>query len=237
MLQLDHLVMASATLAEGAAWCKRVFGITPATGGKHAFMGTHNLLFSVACERIPNAYAEIIAIDPEGAVPNRPRWFGLDAPALRLALRGGPQLIHWVARSNDIHATSAAWRLAGLEPGAAVAAERTTPNSVLRWQIALQAGGARPFGGALPTLIEWGEVHPCDALPASGVRLDGVQLIGLPAPCRGALRSVDGVACAELNESADRAPTLVATLMGPCGPVTLSSLPTEPTPCTTTPTA
>ena len=48
MLQLDHLVIGAATLAEGAAWCERVFGITPAAGGQHAFMGTHNLRFSIA---------------------------------------------------------------------------------------------------------------------------------------------------------------------------------------------
>jgi hypothetical protein len=102
MLRRDHLVIAAATLAKGAAWCARLLGITPATGGKHVFMGTHNLLFSVASERFPSAYAEIIAIDPAGAAPEGPRWFGLDAPALHVALRDGPQLIHWVARSNEI---------------------------------------------------------------------------------------------------------------------------------------
>ncbi len=231
MLQLDHLVIAAATLAEGAAWCERVFGITPATGGKHAFMATHNLLFSVASERFPGAYAEIIAIDPGGAEPEGPRWFGLDELALRVALRSGPQLIHWVARSNDIHATCAAWRRAGTPPGGVVAAERNTPAGVLRWQIALQAGGARPLGGALPTLIEWGDIHPCDTLPISGVQLDCVQLIGLPAACLRALGPVDGVACAE---PIDGAPRLVANLIGPRGTVTLPSLltdlPTDPTP-------
>ena len=232
MLQLDHLVIAAATLAEGAAWCERVFGITPATGGKHAFMGTHNLLFSVASKRFPKAYAEIIAIDPAGAAPAGPRWFGLDAPALRLALRDGPQLIHWVARSDDIRATSAAWRRAGIEPGTVTAAERHTANGLLRWQIALRAGGARPLGGALPTLIEWGEVHPCDALPVSGVQLDGVQLIGLPpAPFLGALGSVDGVVCAEpIGGAPTLVAALVATLTGPRGTLALSSFPTGPTP-------
>ena len=227
MLQLDHLVIAAATLADGAAWCERVFGITPAAGGKHAFMGTHNLLFSVTSARFPNAYAEIIAIDPAGTAPVGPRWFGLDAPALRLALRDRPQLIHWVARSRDLHATSAAWRARGIEPGAVVAAERHTANGLLRWRIALRAGGARPLGGALPTLIEWGAVHPCDALPVSGIQLDDVQLIGLDEPCLGAMGSINGVACAEPTDSA---PALVATLTGPRGTLALCSLPTDPKP-------
>jgi hypothetical protein len=27
------------------------------------------------------------------------------------------------------------------------------------------------MGGALPTLIQWGDVHPCDAMPESGLAL------------------------------------------------------------------
>jgi hypothetical protein len=33
-------------------------------------------------------YLEIIATDPEAPAPGRPRWFGLDQPALREAVRG-----------------------------------------------------------------------------------------------------------------------------------------------------
>lgn len=240
MLQLDHLVIAAASLAEGTAWCERVFGITPAEGGKHAFMGTHNLLFSVASAHFPNAYAEIIAIDPDGAAPTGARWFGLDEPAAQQALRGVPRLVHWVARSSDIRATSGIWRGVGIEPGTVVAAERSTPNGVLRWQISLRAGGARPFNGALPTLIEWGEAHPCDALPFSGVQLDRVQLIGLPNACLRALGSIDDVThagpaslasgSAPGPAPAEANPALIATLIGPRGTVTLSSRLTDPSP-------
>lgn len=236
MLQLDHLVIGAATLAEGAAWCERVFGITPAAGGQHAFMGTHNLLFSIAAVRFPKAYAEIIAIDPAGAAPARPRWFGLDEPGLKQALQDGPQLIHWVARTNDIHAASALLRTAGIEPGAVLDAERATPRGLLRWQIGLRGDGRRLFGGALPTLIEWGDVHPSVALPPSGVQLQQLQLRGVPEAIAAALGSVDGIAHVT-DAAGDPFPALHAMLDGPRGAVNLCALSgSQPAPSSANPT-
>lgn len=223
MLQLDHLVIASATLADGAAWCERVLGITPSAGGRHAFMGTHNLLFSIASVRFPKAYAEIIAIDPAGVAPARPRWFGLDAPALKQALQGGPQLIHWVARTSDILAASALLRRSGVDPGEVLAAERATPRGLLRWQIGLRADGRRLFGGALPTLIEWGDAHPCDALPPSGVQLEHLAWRGLPEAVAAVLGSTDGMPHASPAAN-DALPALRATFAGPRGTVHLEAV-------------
>ena len=225
MLELDHLVIAAATLAEGAAWCERVFGIAPAAGGKHAFMGTHNLLFSVASARFPTAYAEIIAIDPEGIAPPQPRWFGLDAPALQRALASGPQLVHWVARTVDISATTAALRAAGIDPGHATAAERRTPRGLLRWQIGLRADGQRLFGGALPTLIQWGDAHPCDTLPDGGVALECLLLSGLSAAAHAALGETEGVTLSRVaaNEASLAAAPLRARLRSPRGEVWLAA--------------
>ncbi|MEO6746946.1 MAG: VOC family protein, partial [Caldimonas sp.] len=101
-LALDHLVVAAATLGDGLAWCERTLGHIPQAGGRHAFMGTHNRILSIASARFPRAYLEVIAIDPDGVAPPHPRWFGLDEPALRRALEAGPRLIHWVARSADV---------------------------------------------------------------------------------------------------------------------------------------
>ena len=218
-MQLDHLVIAAATLADSAAWCERIFGITPVVGGKHAFMGTHNSLISIVAPRFPKAYAEIIAIDPDGTAPARPRWFDLDDAALQRALRDGPRLIHWVARTSDIHAAGAALRACGIEPGVPEPAERHTPRGVLRWQIGLRADGKRLFGGALPTLIQWGDVHPADALPASGVQLEAVQLAGLPDAVIAALGDVPGVQ----GVANDTSEPIRATLSGPRGQVMLTS--------------
>ena len=63
--QLDHLVIAAASLADGVQWCERTLGVTPGPGGVHPLMGTHNRLLSLVSPGFPNAYLEIIAIDSE----------------------------------------------------------------------------------------------------------------------------------------------------------------------------
>ncbi len=172
-MELDHLVVGAATLDEGVAWCERVLGVTPAPGGRHALMGTHNRLLNISTPTYPRAYLEIIAIDPEAPGPQgRARWFDLDQPALQAALRErGPGLIHWVSRVASLDASLAQWRGEGIDGGEAVAASRQTPGGLLSWRIALREDGRRLRREGLPLLIEWGAVHPADALPASGVNL------------------------------------------------------------------
>ena len=225
MLQLDHLVIDAGSLDAGTAWCERTLGITPQPGGRHTFMGTHNRLVSVASAHFPNAYAEIIAIDPAADAPLHPRWFGLDDAELQRALRDAPQLIHWVARTADIGASTAALRAAGVEPGDVTAAERHTPRGLLRWQIGVRADGRCPLDGRLPTLIEWGDVHPCDALPASGLTLEEFRLAGLSAAVIAALGPVAGVTMSTVAMSGAAAaePVFRAGLRGPRGDVLLAA--------------
>ena len=47
-IALDHLVVACRSLDAGRAWCEATFGVAPQPGGRHALMGTHNLLLSIA---------------------------------------------------------------------------------------------------------------------------------------------------------------------------------------------
>ncbi len=191
--EIDHLVVAADTLAQGAAWCERTLGAAPVAGGKHVGMGTHNLLLAIGSAAFARTYLEIIAIDPEAPAPPRPRWFDLDDPAVRARLRERPRLLHAVARCADLDARLGALRAAGVDPGVAAAAERASPHGLLRWRIAGRADGRLLFGGALPTLIEWGTVHPSGHLPPSPVALAGVALGGLPAAVVQALalRGVD----------------------------------------------
>ncbi len=210
----DHLVVAARSLEEGAAWCEATLGIVPAPGGKHSMMGTHNRLLSVGSARYPRLYLEIIAIDPDAPPPARARWFDLDAPALQQAIAASPRLVHWVARSDDIEAGIAAVRVAGHDVGAAVAAERMTPRGLLRWRIALRDDGRRPADGAVPLLIEWGEVHPCDALADSGVSVERIAVAGIDAALAAAL----GVTPAPAG-----APPLAVRLATPRGPVELAA--------------
>ena len=217
-LAFDHLVVAARTLAEGVAWCEATLGITPGAGGRHPLMGTHNRLFSIASAGFPRAYFEIIAIDPDAAAPARARWFDLDSAALQASLAHGPQLIHWVARCANLDACRADWAARGIDRGAAVAASRETPQGLLRWRISVRDDGARLFDGALPTLIEWGEVHPADAMPASGVRLESLSVGRLPADAA-SLLAIDAVS---FDPSG---PALRARWMTPLGRVELQSGP------------
>jgi hypothetical protein len=219
--RIDHLIVAAASLDEGVAWCEAVLGITPGPGGKHPLMGTHNRLFKIATPTFPDAYFEIIALDPEAAPPQRVRWFGLDEPVLRERIAQEPRLIHAVARSTqlDMHR----WGLIqiGLQPGDPVRAGRDTPQGPLAWQMLLREDGRLLCDGALPTLIQWDGRHPAQAMPESGVTLSALTLRGVPARARDVLR-LQGVAV-EAQASSLAAPGLTAVLQTPRGAVTLHS--------------
>jgi len=211
-IEPDHIVVAARTLDAGAAWCEATLGAVPVEGGRHAFMGTHNRLLGLGAGRHARMYLEIIAIDPDAPPLARARWFDLDSPALQAAIATTPRLVHWVARCSDVDAAIAALRSAGHDPGDAIAAERRTAHGLLRWRISLRADGRRPAAGAAPLLIEWGSVHPCDHLPASGVSVAG---IALGAGAEG-LAGMLGVAAAAAG-----APPLVVAVDTPRGRVEL----------------
>jgi len=96
--------------------------------------------------------------------------------------RDGPQLIHFVARCPDVQPAMYALGSLGLDCGQVIKASRPTPEGLLQWRITVRDDGQRLLGGALPTLIQWGEpgeaepVHPTQTLPYSGLQLQGLQL-------------------------------------------------------------
>ena len=178
-------------------------------------MGTHNRLLAVGSARFPRMYLELIAIDQEAGPPTaRARWFDLDAPGLQQAIAASPRLVHWAARTSDMAAAITALRGAGHDPGAAVAAERMTPGGILRWRISLRDDGRRMAEGAVPIVIEWGDVHPCDALPESGVAVERIA-IGNMAAMLAAWLGVDAAPAG--------APPLAVSLKTPRGRVELRS--------------
>lgn len=222
--QLDHLVVMAHTLDEGVQWCEATLGITPGPGGEHPLMGTHNRLLSVATPLFPRAYLEIIAIN-SGATPARPvglrRWFDMDDPGLQARVAAqGPQLIHFVARTPNMHTAISSLARLRLDRGQVLQASRMTPGGLLSWQITVRADGQRLFYGGLPTLIQWGKVHPADAMPPSGVTLQSLQV---SHPRADALRSAQqamGLTGVTVNGGL---PNLIATLQTPRGLVTLES--------------
>jgi hypothetical protein len=224
--ELDHLVIAAASLAEGVAWCEATLGVTPGPGGGHPLMGTHNRLLNIASDAFARSYMEIIAIEP-GKRPSRPgthRWFDLDDAALQAGLvRRGPRLIHFVARVPDANAASQALaheEHAHIDRGHLLEASRDTPAGRLEWQITVRDDGQRLFYGALPTLIQWGPVHPTDAMPAAGLALRSLHATHPRAPALAAALSAIGLDDMTVDAGP---PNLVAVLDTPRGPVTLES--------------
>jgi hypothetical protein len=174
--RVDHLVVAAASLEEGAAWCEATLGVVPGPGGEHPLMGTHNRLLRIATVNHPRAYLEIIAVQP-GREPQRTsRWFDLDDEALRDTVRReGPRLVHFVASVPDVQQAVAALRDVGVDRGEVLRASRMTPRGLLEWQITVRPDGQRLAAGLLPTLIQWGDTHPAAAMPESGVTLQSLS--------------------------------------------------------------
>jgi len=159
MFEIDHLAITCASLDEGVAFARSLFGTDLAPGGKHAHMGTHNRLLSLG----PNEYLEVIAPDPDATAPAWPRWFGLDHPA-------APRLGAWIARVGNLDAA-----LAAAPAGAGQATDLARAD--LRWRMGVAPSGQSPFVGVFPWLIEWqGAAHPAARLPDQGVRLLALHL-------------------------------------------------------------
>jgi Glyoxalase-like domain len=210
LAQFDHLILAATTLADGIEYVADLTGVAPHPGGKHVAMGTHNALLRLG-ER---AFLEIIAIDPDGMKPPRPRWFDLDDIALQSELMERPQLVHWVARATDIERSAAA---------CLVALGTVTPmeRGDFRWRITIPEDGKRPLKGIVPALIQWDvPTHPADRLPASKVSIAQIAAAHAdPDSARAALFAL-GLSDA-LKVTYDRDTRLAAMLHTPRGLVTL----------------
>jgi len=223
---IDHLVVMAATLDEGAAWCKRTLGVSPAMGGEHPLMGTHNRLLNISSPAHPRAYLEIIAINPgatSARVAGARRWFDMDdVPLQERVRRRGPQLIHWVASVPDLADRHAALAARGIDRGTVITASRPTSLGLLQWQITVRDDGQRLMDGCLPTLIQWGDRHPCYSLPASGVELQSLRLEHPDAPTLAAACAAAGLAT-QVAISLGATPRIQAVLSTPRFSATLAS--------------
>jgi hypothetical protein len=212
--------VAAETLDVGVQCCNAVLGVTPRAGGEHPLMGTHNRLLKIASDRYPRAYFEIIAVNPDARPPGRPRWFDLDDPGLRQAVRQQPRLVHFVASTTDAATAQKALQRLGIDRGPLIPAERPTLEGLLRWHISVREDGQRHFYGALPTLIEWAEAHPADAMPPSGLALESLHAVHPRLTDLQAAHAAIGLDGVTLEQGP---PNLVATLSTPKGLVVLES--------------
>lgn len=209
-LAIDHLVVAAASLPVGIEWAENRLGVHAQRGGRHAAMGTHNALFGLG----PQHYLEVIAIDPEGTTPSRPRWYDLDEPRMRARLAESPELIHWAARTRNIADDA---RASPIDLGVVMPMHRGD----LEWRLTVPDDGHLPGRGLVPTLIQWADRRtPADVLPDVGLRL--IALAGEhpePAPVRHALAAL-GLSDT-LKVTYGRVPRLAAMLRTPRGTVTI----------------
>ncbi|MEO1550027.1 MAG: VOC family protein [Pseudomonadota bacterium] len=159
-LTIDHFVLACADLADAERQVAAALG-GPAVGhGRHDFMGTHNALW-----RVGSAYLELIAIDPEGANPDQPRWFGLDSVNAPQTLQQ-TRFIAWMAAS-DMLETDLAKSPWPFETPMACSRDH------LSWRVCLPQGRAPLGGGAYPHMIQWdpGVTPPGQSLTDTGLGL------------------------------------------------------------------
>ena len=230
--QIDHLVIVAQTLEQGVAWCEATLGVTPGPGGDHPQFGTHNRLIKIATPKFPLAYLEIIAINPEvkSQVDTRAKhWFDMDETALQAAVAVAPQLVHFVAQTDELQAGRTALKALGIDRGPALQTSRHSRKGVLQWQITVRDDGQRLFDGALPSLIQWGKpdaaeplrLHPRNSLPRSGVTL---QSVAVTHPIAAKLQAAYEAIGLSGVTVADGPANITVTLNTPKGPVTLQSL-------------
>lgn len=161
MNRLDHIVVAAASLEQGGAYLRELLGVEVPAGGVHDAMGTHNLVMQLGDDR----YLEVIAIDPGGRTPDRPRWFDLDRQSMRAQLAERPRLITWVVNTPDIGRLATR---ADFDIGVPTAFSR----NALQWEIGLTDDGRLLAGGLLPYCIQWrSQPHPSRLMADLGCRL------------------------------------------------------------------
>lgn len=210
--ELDHIVIAAASLEQGEEFISSKLGIQPSPGGSHPEQGTHNSLLKLGS----NQYLEIISIDPEAGKPNYPRWFNLDDPDLQKQIARRPRVITWVARTEDMES---ALSQATYDPGN----PRSASRGSLRWTFTFSEDGAIVQHGLLPHLIEWHSPdHPSFRLPESATDITRIKAFH-PSPdgIRESLESLGLQDVLELHESSGNNIGLEVTFNCPSGEVTL----------------
>lgn len=150
---LDHLLLGVANLEDGIAHIQNKTGVTPAIGGSHPGLGTHNALLSLG----QDLYFEIIAPDPkqDSIMP-----YMRELPDMTQ-----PGLFTWAAVTTEIDALAARLEQAGYKTsGVNAGSRRRTDGILLEWKTLFTIS---TFGSVVPFFIQWGETtpHPSQSTP------------------------------------------------------------------------
>lgn len=213
--ELDHIVIAAASLEQGEEFISAKLGVQPSPGGSHSNQGTHNSLLRLG----KNQYLEIIAINPEGKKPDHPRWFNLDNPLLQKQIENQPRIITWVARTDNMEK---ALSQATYNPGT----PRSASRGSLHWTFTFSEDGMLIQNGLLPHLIKWNTTdHPSSKLPESDIKLSKITAFHpSPSMIREHLKSLGLQNVLDLKISSEYEIGLEVTFNCPNGEVTLSGL-------------
>ena len=167
LLKLDHLTVVAPTLTEGVLHVRNCIGLDVPFGTRHEYMGTHNHRL-----RLGNSmYLEIVAFDPDGTDPGRPRWFGLDnQEKVRSDWNEGCRLRGWVASTETFDSLLATH-------GAIFGDKVSLPTADPTYSFTIPSDGALPLDGAVPAVIDHrGDSSYVASIPDLGARLRSLTL-------------------------------------------------------------
>jgi hypothetical protein len=167
LLKLDHLTVIAPTLTEGVSHVRHCLELDVPFGTRHDYMGTHNHRLHLG----NSVYLEIVALDPEGAEPGRPRWFGLDnQDRVRADWNEGRRLRGWVANTDTIDSV--------LSTHGAIFGEKVPlPSADPTFAFTIPKDGSLPLDGAAPSIIDHrGDSSYVASIPDLGARLHSVTL-------------------------------------------------------------
>ncbi len=167
MLKLDHITVIAPTLIEGVSHVQSCLDLDVPFGTRHDYMGTHNHRLQLG----NTVYLEIVALDPDGTAPGRPRWFGLDdQEQVRSDWNEGRRLRGWVASTDAIDSVVSTRR--------EVFGEKVPlPADNPTFDFAIPEDGSLPLDGAAPSLIDRRrEAESMASIPDLGARLRSLTL-------------------------------------------------------------
>jgi len=167
LLKLDHLTVIAPTLIEGVSHVRNCLDLDVPFGSRHDYMGTHNHRLQLG----NSVYLEIVALDPEGTQPRRPRWFGLDNhEKVRSDWNEGRRLRGWVASTETIDSVLSIH-------GAIFGDKVSLPASEPTFAFTIPKDGSLPLDGAAPSIIDHrGDSSYVASIPDPGARLRSLTL-------------------------------------------------------------
>ncbi|MGF1611265.1 MAG: VOC family protein [Kiloniellales bacterium] len=167
MLKLDHLTVIAPTLIDGVSHVQNCLDLDVPFGTRHDYMGTHNHRLQLG----NSVYLEIVALDPEGTEPGRPRWFGLDnQEKVRSDWDEGRRLRGWVANTDAIDSVVSTHR--------AIFGDKVPlPTANPTFDFTIPEDGSLPLDGAAPSIIDHrGDPTSMASITDLGARLRSLTL-------------------------------------------------------------